>query len=197
VKHSPGTDHRAATTPKIYDQLLPAGYAESNAEFYAQPAPDRGVADATPLFIFRIGPEWLGLATGVIDTITDLSAIHRLPHRQVGVLHGLANIHGRLEPCVSLAALLGITAQARGYGAGRGHAYPRLVRICKEQERFAFPVEEVLGICRYKPDELIDVPATLALTLARYSRGILPLGDKRVGCLDESLLFNALIRSLA
>src|SRR4249919_88220 len=59
-------------------------------------------------FLFRVGTEWLAIATSVLDEVADLRSIHSLPHRRSGVVLGLANVRGELIVCVSLAQLLGI-----------------------------------------------------------------------------------------
>ena len=107
---------------------------------------------------------------------------------------GLTNIRGELLICVSLDRLVGLDREVR---KEKAHTiYERLLVVQWHGSRFVFPVDEVHGIQRYHPDELKEVPATLAKNAANYSRGILSWRNKSVGCLDEELLFYTLNRSL-
>jgi chemotaxis-related protein WspD len=149
-------------------------------------------------FLFRVGPEWLGLSTGVLDEVADLRPIHSLPHRRSGVVLGLANVRGELIVCVSLAQLLGIDAQTEDMHA-RGQSRVALRRLLVVRERglrLAFPVDEVHGTHRYDGSELQPPPSTVARATATYSRAVLPWEGRSVGLLDEELLFHSLNRTL-
>lgn len=148
-------------------------------------------------FLFRVGPEWLAIATAVLDEVADLRAIHSLPHRRSGVVLGLANVRGELIVCVSLAQLLGIEAGS-GDSASRDRrvAHRRLLVLRERGLRLAFPVDEVHGTQRFDEQELRPVPSTVARATASYSRAVLPWDGHAVGLLDEQLLFHSLNRNL-
>ena len=148
-------------------------------------------------FVFRVGGEWLAIATAVLDEVADLRAIHSLPHRRSGVVLGLANVRGELLVCVSLAQLLGIEAKAEEAAPReRRHALRRLLVLRDRGLRLAFPVDEVHGTQRYADSELQPAPSTVARATAAYSRAVLPWEGHAVGLLDEELLFHSLNRSL-
>jgi chemotaxis-related protein WspD len=157
-------------------------------------AAERGAKSA---FLFRIGSEWLGVATAVLDEVADLRAIHSLPHRRSGVVLGLANVRGELIVCASLAQLLGIEGGAEeGPARERRIALRRLLVVRERGLRLAFPVDEVHGTQRYDDAELRPAPSTVARATARYSRAVLPWQGHSVGLLDEELLFHSLNRNL-
>ncbi|MEO8161050.1 MAG: chemotaxis protein CheW [Arenimonas sp.] len=148
-------------------------------------------------FLFRVGPEWLGIATGVLDEVADLRAIHSLPHRRSGVVLGLTNVRGELIVCASLSQLLGIEGSAEdGATRGRRTALRRLLVVRERGLRLAFPVDEVHGTQRYHESELKPAPSTVARATASYSRAVLPWDGHAVGLLDEELLFHSLNRNL-
>jgi len=149
-------------------------------------------------FVFRVGGEWLGIATAVVDEVADLRAIHSLPHRRSGVVLGLANVRGELIVCVSLAQLLGVEPQAEEAAPRdrRQHVLRRLLVVRERGLRLAFPVDEVHGTQRYDEAELKSAPSTVARATASYSRAVLPWEGNAVGMLDEELLFHSLNRNL-
>jgi chemotaxis-related protein WspD len=148
-------------------------------------------------FLFRVGSEWLGVATAVLDEVADLRAIHSLPHRRSGVVLGLANVRGELLVCVSLSQLLGIEEQPQELQPReRRLALRRLLVVRERGLRLAFPVDEVHGTLRFGEAELKPAPSTVSRATATYSRAVLPWEGRAVGLLDEELLFHSLNRNL-
>jgi len=169
---------------------------EETARLFAADKQDvaRGANSA---FLFRVGGEWLGIATSALDEVADLRAIHSLPHRRSGVVLGLANVRGELLVCVSLAQLLGIEPLAAEAGPrARRQALRRLLVVRERGMRIAFPVDEVHGTHRHDDAELKPAPSTVARATASYSRAVLPWEGHAVGLLDEELLFHSLNRNL-
>jgi chemotaxis-related protein WspD len=157
--------------------------------------------DTQSALLFRLGAEWLALPTARLQEIAELRQIHSLPHRRSGAVLGLVNVRGELLVCLSLAQVLGVerTAAPRREG-GRGAlsvVQPRLLVLHREGSRVAAPVDEVHGIHRYHPDDLREVPSTVARATATYTRAMLPWREQQVGVLDDQLLFYTLNRSLS
>jgi len=144
--------------------------------------------------VFRIAEEWLALPARLFQEVVDMRVVHRVPHAKSGVLKGLVNIRGELQLCVSLGRLLGVDKRAASSDDATQGIYARLVVFSDKENRYVFPVSEVKGIYRYGSIDLQNVPATAEHSATNYMKGMLDLGDKHVGCLDENLLFSALKR---
>jgi chemotaxis-related protein WspD len=150
------------------------------------------------IVIFRIGVEWLGLATDAFQEVAEDCKIHTLPHRRGGILSGLVNVRGELLLCVALGTLLGLEAAPEPTETERKRLRPHLLVCNRKGDRFAFSVGEISGIHRYNPEDLRAVPATLAKAAAgAWTVGMLPWNGKTVGCLDDELVFYALNKGLA
>ena len=72
----------------------------------------------------------------------------------------------------------------------------RLVVVERESQVWAFDVDEVAGVSRFPLSELGNVPATVANSLARYSRGVFLWNEKAIGFLDDERLFEQLRRAV-
>jgi chemotaxis-related protein WspD len=153
-------------------------------------------SDTHSALVFRVGGEWLALATRVLEEIVSLRPIHSIPHRRDGVLLGLANIRGELLVCFSLHKLLRLGDAAEPEQPNTRKS-GRLLVIQHESQRAVCPVDEVHGITRFHPRDLTPVPATLAKAAASYTRSLLSWADKSVGLLDHELLFRTVNRNLA
>jgi len=187
----------ARAAVELLDREPPEGYTREGAARLAQiESPQaRGSGSAV---LFRLGPEWLALATSVFKEVCELRPIHSLPHQRGGVVQGIANIRGELLVCVSLTALLGITSVPTPAKTGSVMTVTeRLLVTSHEGERLVFPVDEVHGIHRFEQSDLREAPATVARAAATYTRAMLVWKDRAVGVLDHSLLFSALNRSLS
>jgi len=156
---------------------------------------DRG---AESIVIFRVGAEWLGLPTAVVGEVTRMVPVHSLPHRRRDVVLGVANVRGKLTPCVSLEGMLGVTPSSTGSAqpAPRSERQ-RLLVLGGDGIRVVCPVDEVHGVHRVHQRDLRDVPATLARATTKYSARLLSWQGRSVGVLDAPTLFSSLKRSLA
>ena len=154
---------------------------------------DRGTKS---IVIFRIGVEWLGLATDVFQEVAEECTIHTLPHRRSGILGGLVSVRGELLLCVDLGTLLGIDPAPEMARAGKKK--PHLLVCNRKGDRLSFIVNEVFGIHRYNPADLRAAPVTLAkAATGAWTVGMLPWNGRTVGCLDDELVFYALNKGLA
>ena len=73
----------------------------------------------------------------------------------------------------------------------------RILVIQREDVRAVCPVDEVHGIHQFHPQQLQDVPATVAKSASTFTRKILTWRERSVGILNDQLLFIALKRSFA
>jgi chemotaxis-related protein WspD len=182
----------ADAAARLRDREPPAAYAETWQRHYAEASPPRASAqNAIGLLVFRLGEERLALPLEVVDEVIEPVAMHGLSRDMGGLVRGLVGVHGRLRPCLDLAALLEIAADAVGSTASRG-VYPRMVVLRRPPLVCVFPVDEVLGIARFDPRDLAPLPGTLARALKRFSLGLVDSGADRTGLLDGDLLFSVL-----
>ncbi|MBI5691829.1 MAG: purine-binding chemotaxis protein CheW [Verrucomicrobia bacterium] len=180
----------SAGAARLLDAEVPETYLSGHARHYAE-AKQEVRHRAHSVVIIRVASEWFALATTVFREVAPLRPVHSLPHRRDRIVTGLVNIRGELLICISLAATLGLTAEA-----GRERT-ARLAVVSREGDRFVFVADEVAGLHRYDDAELSPVPATLAHAQAAYTRGILSWQNRPVGVIDDQLLFYTLNRNLA
>jgi len=147
--------------------------------------------------IFRLGAELLALRTEVVKEVANPKPIHSIPHRRGGAVLGLVNVRGELLVCASLAAILHVEAAAAPAVRDEGATRRRFLVLRREAVRAVCPVDDVVGVERFLPADLRDVPATVARAALKYSSKILPWRHQTIGLLDEQLLFFALKRGLA
>lgn len=189
----------SSAAARMLNGAPPADYLAEWAARLAQPPPPAEAALTAAALIFRLGTEWLALPSDVLREVAEPRAIHSLPHRRGRALQGLVNVRGELLICISLAHQLGIHDQLDGTpetGVTHHRVYERLLVVATNAGRLVFPVQEVHGIERYAPAQLLGVPMTLALSSARFTRNLLPWKGRNVACLDENLLFHTLNRNL-
>jgi chemotaxis-related protein WspD len=146
------------------------------------------------LLMFRLGEEWLGLATRSLVEVAPLQAIHSLPHQRSRALLGVANVRGALVACLSLVELLGLDATNNVASGAR--IMPRMLIIAAHGGPVVVPVDEVDGI--HAIDERILDAASQSGTQAsgKYTRGVLPFKGRSLRWLDEEQLLSAVTRSL-
>lgn len=142
------------------------------------------------MLLFRLGEEWLALATASLAEIAPQQQVHSLPHQRSRVLQGVANVRGALVPCLSLVDLLGVQmlpAQARA-----GRVLPRMLILAAEGGPVVVPVDEVDGIHRLDLDPLAE-----GQDAAQFTAAVLQWRGRSVRVLDAHYLLAAVKRSLS
>ena len=142
------------------------------------------------MLLFRLGEEWLALATACLVEIAPLQAVHSLPHQRSRLLHGVANVRGALVPCLSLADLLGVQAGATEPRSAR--AMPRMLILAAEGGPVVMAVEEIDGIHRLDPQLLGS-----GRDATRFTAAVLQWRGRSVRVLDDQHLMSAVQRSLS
>jgi chemotaxis-related protein WspD len=137
------------------------------------------------------------LPTAVFREIVDIRPVHSLPHRRSGVVLGLTNIRGELLVCISLRQILRLEEATETKNEKLRTVNSRMLFIQYEGLRAVCPVDEVFGVHRFRPRELMSVPAILAKATTTYTKGVVSWPQGALGLLDEDLLFYALNRGLA
>lgn len=150
-------------------------------------ADDDTTKEEFSVLVFRIGEEWFALPVGVLVEVTRPRPPHRIPHRG-GLLAGVVNIRGELHLCVRFDLLLGI-------GQSENHARndnPRLIVIRHQSEGWAFAADEVDQVHRIASHIVIPAAPTLTRAAAKLTRGVFTTGQRSVGFLDETRLFQSI-----
>ena len=184
----------AAAGRRLLDRDLPDGYREELTSRLAHQQ-EEGTVETVSVIIFRLQQELLALKTVFFQEAAEAAIPHSIPLRTGEVFKGIVNINGELVLCVNVAALLGITDN-EGVETAVRKAYPRLVVVSREQQRFSFPTDEVVGVHRFPLANLQELPATVSRSIRALTVGILPWQEKTVGLLEEEKFFAALSRSL-
>ncbi|PNB75269.1 chemotaxis protein CheW [Pseudomonas sp. GW456-E7] len=146
------------------------------------------------LLMFRLGEEWLGLATRSLVEVSPLQAIHSLPHQRSRALLGVANVRGALVACLSLVELLGL--DGTGNVAPGARVMPRMLIIAAHGGPVVVPVDEVDGIHSIDEHILDSASRSGAQASAKYTRGVLQFKGRSLRWLDEEQLLSAVTRSL-
>lgn len=146
------------------------------------------------LLMFRLGEEWLGLATRTLVEVAPLQAIHSLPHQRSRALLGVANVRGALVACLSLVELLDLDGSVAPVSGGR--VMPRMLIIAAHGGPVVVPVEEVDGIHAIDERILDAASQSGAQASAKYTRGVLQYRGRSLRWLDEEQLLSAVTRSL-
>ncbi|WGT33141.1 chemotaxis protein CheW [Pseudomonas atacamensis] len=146
------------------------------------------------LLMFRLGEEWLGLATRTLVEVAPLQAIHSLPHQRSRALLGIANVRGALVACLSLVELLDLDGSVAPVSGGR--IMPRMLIIAAHGGPVVVPVDEVDGIHAIDERILDAASQSGAQASAKYTRGVLQYRGRSLRWLDEEQLLSAVTRSL-
>ncbi|MFJ4442091.1 chemotaxis protein CheW [Pseudomonas sp. NPDC089422] len=174
----------AAAATRLLDR-----YALIDADLAHETAPVETSAGRS-LLLFRLGEEWLALATACLAEIAPLQPVHSLPHQRSRVLQGVANVRGALVPCLSLGDLLGVARLPEQARSGR--AMPRMLILAASDGPVVMAVDEIDGIHR--------LDATLqgvAEDAAPFTAAVLQWRGRSVRVLDDQHLLSAVQRSLS
>lgn len=147
------------------------------------------IVDQFVVVAFRIGREWLAFEAARVAEVGPARPVRRVPRRSGVVFQGLMNVRGQLEPCVSLAALLGLDTNAEADAT-------RVLVLGASARRWAFRVHEV-ALRDVPKSAVAPLPATLTRNLEHPAHAITTLGDLRITWLDADRLGALLTMSLA
>jgi chemotaxis-related protein WspD len=137
---------------------------------------------------FEVGGHALALEVSQLVEVGAQRPVRRLPHRPGPIFAGLVNVKGRLEPCFSLAAALGLREEAPP-------AEPRLVVIGRAARACAFHVAK-LSLLEIDAGAVGDPPATVTSAFDTHVRGVLQSEGRSWAWLDSERLMTTLERSL-
>ena len=138
---------------------------------------------------FDVGGASLALETRRVVEVGTRRPVCRVPHRASPAFLGLVNVQGRLEPCFSLAVVLGLSPDDED-------AERRLVVVGDESRRCAFYAHRV-ALREADRALLGDPPATVSAALDTHVRAIIRLAERPWSWLDVDRLLASLERALA
>lgn len=166
---------------RVLDQGVAGRDLDRRATLYATPKPK--AESLVSAVIFRIGPEWLALASAHWREVTANRPVRSLPHRRDPALLGLVNIRGRLVPCVSLHAVLGLPRESVATCA-------RLAIVEAPSGPWGFPADEFAGVIECAQGNRRAAPATLGS--ATCIAAVFDWKQHTVGWLDAQRLWEQL-----
>ncbi|GBF82832.1 chemotaxis protein CheW [Aphanothece sacrum] len=201
----------------LLQREAPDGYLEEWTELLTQELQQQGTSstlkkrvslasESMALSVFRVAQEWVALPVSVIKEITYTCPIHTLPHRSNHVFLGIVNIRGEILMCISLRDLLGLPLGDFNSHNQRSNelniknknnispvTYKRMIVLEIQANRWVFPVDEVLGVYRFSPDQLRDTPVVISKTPDTYTKKIIAWQGKYINYLDHELVFYELL----
>lgn len=148
------------------------------------------------LLIFRLGEQWLAIATRCLAEVMPVSPIHVLPHRNSRGLLGVTNVRGTLVACLSLAELLDLDTQQDGR-RGERRVIPRMLILESDSGPLVTPVDEVSGIQRIPVARISNAKHDDKRTISRFTAGVLQWQEQSITLLDDEQLLQTMIGSLA
>lgn len=193
--HCHNCDVFHAASLGAYERAIPEDYRVEWTEVLAGHK-ETVITDARTVIVFRIGDEWVAIATNLCKEISRVMKVHRLPHNKSQILKGVVNHGGEIRICFSLGSLLGIAKAEQLFTDEFYTVYARMIVMDVEGRNYVFPVSEIKGLLQYREAELATLPDTFLTSSASYMSGVIKWDDKTVGCLDEALLTSALERSI-
>lgn len=147
--------------------------------------------------IFRLGDEWFALSTELIDEVSEMKSVHRLPNTRNGVVKGVVSLRGEIKIWFSIGGLLGIKKyEDWSIEKGQPLRIERLIIMSKDNEEFVFPVSEIIGTRKIPSGELKGVPSTISKNISSYLIGMYDMDGKHVGYINDEHLIKGLKRSL-
>ena len=166
---------------------------QDDRQAYAPAEADEDIVTRS-ILMFRLGEEWLGIATRCLVEVAPLQPIHSLPHQRSRALLGVANVRGALVACLSLVELLGLDPASTGASGAR--VMPRMLIIAAQDGPVVVPVDEVDGIHAMDERELESASASGNQANARFTLGVLQWKSRSLRLLDQEQLLSAITRSL-
>ncbi|VXC04899.1 chemotaxis protein CheW [Pseudomonas sp. 8O] len=169
---------------------------ERGDDDYAQSGTEEVQGAQRSLLIFRLGEQWLAIATRCLAEVMPVSPIHVLPHRNSRGLLGVTNVRGTLVACLSLAELLDLDTQ-QDARRGERRVIPRMLILESDSGPLVTPVDEVSGIQRIPVTRISSAKHDDKRAISRFTAGVLQWQEQSITLLDDEQLLQTMIGSLA
>lgn len=184
-------------TSHLFDRVPSQEYVREMTEALIKEGGAEEAKDTISVLVFRLGEVWLAIQTIYVKEVARRRNPHRLPHRSSAILLGLVNLNGELQLCIALHHLLEIEACKVPFTKRDFHHHERMIAIEKEGDLWVFPVDGIEGIYIWNISEIENVPSNILKSSLNYLKGIVKMGGKSVGFLDDELLFPNLKRGIS
>ena len=168
---------------------------ERDADDYGQGEEQEPVGEQRSLLIFRLGEQWLAIATRSLAEVMPVSPIHSLPHRKSTGLLGVTNVRGTLVACLSLSELLDLETDD-GRQSGQ-RVIPRMLILESGSGPLVVPVDEVSGIQKIPLARISNAKQDDKRTISRFTAGVLQWRGQSITLLNDEQLLQNMIGSLA
>lgn len=168
---------------------------ERGDDDYGQGEAQEAQGEQRSLLIFRLGEQWLAIATRCLAEVMPVSPIHVLPHRNSRGLLGVTNVRGTLVACLSLAELLDLDAPQDARRSER-RVIPRMLILESSSGPLVTPVDEVSGIQRIPVARISSSRHDDKRTISRFTAGVLQWQEQSITLLDDEQLLQTMIGSL-
>ena len=173
-------------TPSANDELAALVAERQHALRHGAEEDATDVEPTVPLLLMRLGERWFGLRAESVREVVGRERITRVPG-QPAHIQGVALIHGRLVPVMTVDVLLGV---AVGAGAGRGAADDagrRLVVLAQDDAEIAIIADDARGVV-YLP---FAIDKHAGAERAPFIAGEVSWQDRLVCVLDGPALMTA------
>ncbi|CAN7666044.1 MULTISPECIES: chemotaxis protein CheW [Pseudomonas] len=187
--HCRNCEVHAAAATRLLDRY--ALHRELDEE---QAAEEESLGETRSTLVFRLGDAWLGLATRQLVEVAPQSLIHSLPHQRSLGLLGVTNVRGALVACLSLVEVLGLEPGQGGPQERR--VVPRMLIVASDDGPVVAPVDEVDGIHAIPLGAVVEAGRGAAQVARPFASGVVQWRGRSVTLLDESMLQQAIARSL-
>ncbi|QFT23995.1 CheW-like domain protein [Pseudomonas sp. THAF187a] len=168
---------------------------ERDDDDYGQGEAQEPTGEQRSLLIFRLGEQWLAIATRCLAEVMPVSPIHSLPHRKSAGLLGVTNVRGTLVACLSLSELLDLeTDDSRQDGQ---RVIPRMLILESGSGPLVVPVDEVSGIQKIPLARISNAKQDDKRTISRFTAGVLQWRGQSITLLNDEQLLQNMIGSLA
>ncbi|RVU40577.1 purine-binding chemotaxis protein CheW [Rheinheimera riviphila] len=192
VVHCRNCDVYADAASQLRDQFAPTDSTALLSDTTALSATNEAQTETTATqqwLLFRLNQQWFGIASAVLQEITQPQKVRAVPHRLNKALLGVCNVRGLLVPCISLHRLLGITA-------AQNTSWPRMLIVQHKSAALVLPVDQIHGLVRLPQPPTEPVQLKSGSTLGKITLTVVQWQGFNLTLLDADLLHQALLKEL-
>ncbi len=177
--------HNDDATYRLLDRPLSSADLDERTSRVARSLGESEHASAC-VMVFSLAGEQFAIAADEVGCVRQPAAVHAIPHRVNDIARGLCNIDGEIILCMSLAAVLRMHAAPREDGTAA-----RFVVIGADHARWAFGVDEVVGMYNYSRDQAQALPLTVGEDQRHFSTEVIHLDAIQATRLDVERVMHA------